>query len=250
MFVPPQTFLYQQTKALLNEKSLLKFAEEKIKTLGTSACPPYHLSFVIGGLSAEQCLKTVKLGSSKYLDGLPTSGSDGGRAFRDHEWEAKILKMTQDMGIGAQFGGKYFCHDVRVIRLPRHGASCPVGLGVSCSADRQAWGKITKDGVFLEQLEENPSQFLPEVKEEGLSEEVVQIDLNQPMAQIRKALSQYPIATRLSLSGTIIVARDIAHAKIQERLDNGGKWRAAQPRCSRASCAELSPASLVRVCPP
>jgi fumarate hydratase class I len=216
-----KTFLFQQTKALLNEKSLLAFAEEKIKGLGTSACPPYHLCFVIGGLSGEMALKTVKLGSAKYLDGLPTSGSAGGQAFRDLEWEQKILKMTQDMGIGAQFGGKYFCHDIRVIRLPRHGASCPVGLGVSCSADRQAWGKITKDGVFIEQLEEDPGQFLPEVKEDAVSEEVVNISLNQPMNQIRAELSKYPISTRLNLTGTIIVARDIAHAKIQERLDAG-----------------------------
>ncbi|GMH52255.1 hypothetical protein TrRE_jg6544 [Triparma retinervis] len=222
-----KTFLFQQTKALLNEKSLTEFAIEKIKTIGTSACPPYHLCFVVGGLSAEQCLKTVKLGSAKYLDGLPTSGSQGGRAFRDLEWEQKILKITQDMGIGAQFGGKYFCHDIRVIRLPRHGASCPVGLGVSCSADRQVWGKINKDGVFLEQLEEEPSKYLPEVtdKDESLSEEVVKVDLNKPMADIRKELSEYPIATRLSLTGTIIVARDIAHAKILERLEAGEEVR-------------------------
>jgi fumarate hydratase class I len=208
-------------------QSLTEFAIEKIKTIGTSACPPYHLCFVVGGLSAEQCLKTVKLGSAKYLDGLPTSGCLGGRAFRDLEWEQKILKITQDMGIGAQFGGKYFCHDIRVIRLPRHGASCPVGLGVSGSADRQVWGKINKDGVFLEQLEEEPSKYLPEVtdKDESLSEEVVKVDLNKPMADIRKELSEYPIATRLSLTGTIIVARDIAHAKILERLEAGEEVR-------------------------
>jgi len=216
-----KTFLYQQTKALLNEKSLLAFAEEKIKSLGTSACPPYHLSFVIGGLSAEQTLKTVKLGSTKYFDGLPTEGTTGGHAYRDIEWEEKILKMTQDLGIGAQFGGKYFCHDVRVIRLPRHGASCPVGLGVSCSADRQILGKINADGVHIEQLEEDPSKYLPEVTEDKLSEEVVQIDLNKPMDEIRKTLSEFPISTRLSLTGTIVVARDIAHAKIQERINAG-----------------------------
>jgi len=221
-----KTFLYQQTKALLNPDSLIKFMEEKIKTIGTAACPPYHLSIVIGGLSAELTLKTVKLASAKYLDWLPTTGNEGGRAFRDLEWEAKIHKLTQDMGIGAQFGGKYFCHDVRVIRLPRHGASCPVGLGVSCSADRQAWGKITKDGIFLEQLETNPSRFLPEVDEASLekaaSDDVVKVDLSRPMAEILKQLDAYPIATRLSLSGTMIVARDIAHAKILERLNSEG----------------------------
>ncbi len=218
-----KTFLFQQTKALLNEKSLTEFVEEKIKTIGTSACPPYHLCLVVGGLSAEMTLKTVKLGSAKYLDGLPTEGSQGGRAFRDIEWEERVNKMCQDMGVGAQFGGKYFAHDVRVIRLPRHGASCPVGLGVSCSADRQCWGKITKDGVFIEQLEEEPSKYLPEVTEDSnsLSAEVVNVNLNKPMDEIRAELSKYPIATRLNLSGTIIVARDIAHAKIKERLDAG-----------------------------
>jgi fumarate hydratase class I len=216
-----KTFLYQETKALLNPKRLMEFAEEKIKTLGTSACPPYHLAFVVGGMSAEMTLKTVKLASAKELDQLPTVGGPDGQAFRDVETEAKILKMTQDLGIGAQFGGKYFCHDIRVIRLPRHGASVPVGLGVSCSADRQAKAKITKDGVFLEQLEENPDKYIPEVKEEDLAGEVVKIDLNQPMASIRATLSQYPIKTRVSLTGTVIVARDIAHAKILERLEAG-----------------------------
>jgi fumarate hydratase class I len=222
-----KTFLYQQTKAVLNEKALLAFAEEKIKTLGTAACPPYHLSFVVGGLSAELNLKTVKLGSAKYYDSLPTSGSAGGRAFRDLEWEGRIHELTQRMGIGAQFGGKYFCHDVRVVRLPRHGASCPVGLGVSCSADRQAKGKITREGIFLEQLETDVDQYLPEVTEESLAAAssgapVVEIDLNQPMADIRATLSQYPTATRLMLTGTLIVARDIAHAKLLERLEADG----------------------------
>lgn len=216
-----KTFLYQQTKALLNEKSLLAFVEEKIKSLGTAACPPYHLSIVIGGLSAEQNLKTVKYGSAKYLDGLNTSGNEHGRGYRDLEWEEKILQITRDLGIGAQFGGKYFCHDVRVIRLPRHGASCPVGIGVSCSADRQALGKITEDGVFLEQLETDPSKYLPEVLGGDLSEDVVSIDLAQPMTKIRETLSALPVRSRVSLTGTIVVARDIAHAKIQERLDAG-----------------------------
>eukprot|EP00055_Hartaetosiga_balthica_P006523 m.20569 g.20569 ORF g.20569 m.20569 type:complete len:574 (+) comp5262_c0_seq2:87-1808(+) len=218
-----KTFLYQQTKALLNEKSLLEFLEHNVKTLGTSACPPYHLAVVIGGLSAELNLKTVKLASAKYLDHLHTTGNEHGRAFRDIEWEERILKMTQDMGIGAQFGGKYFCHDVRVIRLPRHGASCPVGIGVSCSADRQAKGKITEEGIFLEALETDVHKYLPDVTEDSLNttDEVVSIDLNQPMEDIRKSLAQYPIRTRLSLSGTLIVARDIAHAKLLERIENG-----------------------------
>ena len=198
-----------------------QFLDEKIRTLGTAACPPYHLAIVIGGTSAELTLKTVKLASARYLDGLPTSGNEFGQAFRDLEMEEEVHRMTQQMGIGAQFGGKYFCHDVRVIRLPRHGASCPVGIGVSCSADRQILGKITKDGVFLEQLETNPGQYLPEVTPESLSGEVVQIDLTRPMAEIRAKLSQYPIKTRLSLSGPLIVARDIAHAKLKERLDRG-----------------------------
>ncbi len=216
-----KTFLYQQTKALLNPQSLLKFLDAQIRTLGTSACPPYHLAIVIGGLSAEMTLKTVKLASARYLDNLPTSGNKYGQAFRDRELEQVVLKMTQDMGIGAQFGGKYFCHDVRVIRLPRHGASCPVAIGVSCSADRQILGKITKDGVYVEALERDPAKYLPEIDTSKLSGEVVKIDLNRPMDEIRKTLSQYPIKTRVSLSGPMIVARDIAHAKLKERLDRG-----------------------------
>lgn len=216
-----KTFLFQQTKALLNPDSLMKFLDEKIRSLGTSACPPYHLAIVIGGLSAEHTLKTVKLASARYYDTLPTKGDKFGSAFRDIETEQKVLELTRAMGIGAQFGGKYFCHDVRVIRLPRHGASCPVGIGVSCSADRNILGKITKDGVFLEQLEANPAQYLPEVTDDSLAGEVVQVDLNKPMSEIRALLSQYPIKTRVSLSGTMIVARDIAHAKLKERLDAG-----------------------------
>eukprot|EP00124_Ichthyophonus_hoferi_P003873 Ihof_evm2s371 gene=Ihof_evmTU2s371 len=216
-----KTFLYQQTKALLNPDSLLKFLDEKIKTIGTAACPPYHLCVVIGGLSAELNLKTVKMGSARYYDDLPTTGDEHGRAFRDIELEAKVHKLCQRSGIGAQFGGKYFAHDVRIIRLPRHGASCPVGLGVSCSADRQAHAKITKDGVFLEKLETNPAQYLPSVLESDLGNGVVQVDLNQPMAEILKQLSSHPIKTRLALTGTLVVARDIAHAKLKERLDAG-----------------------------
>ena len=216
-----KSFLFQQTKAVLNPKSLIEFLDVQLRTLGTAACPPYHLAVVVGGTSAELTMKTVKLASTKYLDGLPTAGSESGHAFRDLEMEQEILQLTQSMGIGAQFGGKYFCHDVRVIRLPRHGASCPIGIGVSCSADRQALGKITRDGVFVEQLETNPAQYLPDVDQEELGGEVVAIDLNQPMDEIRRTLSQYPIKTRVSLTGTIIVARDIAHAKLQERLDRG-----------------------------
>ncbi len=216
-----KSFLYQQTKAVLNPKSLIEFLDVQLRTLGTAACPPYHLAVVVGGTSAELTMKTVKLASTKYLDGLPTAGSESGHAFRDLEMEQEILQLTQSMGIGAQFGGKYFCHDVRVIRLPRHGASCPIGIGVSCSADRQALGKITRDGVFVEQLETSPAQYLPDVDQEELGGEVVAIDLNQPMDEIRRTLSQYPIKTRVSLTGTIIVARDIAHAKLQERLDRG-----------------------------
>ncbi len=216
-----KTFLYQETKALLNEKRLTEFVDEKIRTLGTAACPPYHLSIVIGGTSAEQTLKTVKLGSCKYLDELPTHGGSHGQAYRDTEWEDRILKMTQEMGIGAQFGGKYFCHDVRVIRLPRHGASCPVGIGVSCSADRQMKGKITKDGVFLEQLETNPAKYLPDITTDTLGGDVVDIDLRQPMKDVLAELSKHPVKTRVSLTGTLIVARDIAHAKLKERLDAG-----------------------------
>mmetsp|Transcript_5657 Transcript_5657/g.8711 ORF Transcript_5657/g.8711 Transcript_5657/m.8711 type:complete len:613 (-) Transcript_5657:439-2277(-) len=217
-----KTFLYQQTKALLNPGSLEAFLEEKIKTIGTSACPPYHLAIVIGGLSAELTLKTVKLASTKFYDDLPLEGSKDGRAFRDKGWEDHILKMTQKLGIGAQFGGKYFCHDVRVIRLPRHGASCPVGIGVSCSADRQILGKITKDGAFLEKLEEDVSKYIPEVTTDALSDEVVQIDLNAlTMDELRQKLSTYPTRTRLSLTGTIVVARDIAHAKMLAKIESG-----------------------------
>jgi len=216
-----KTFLYQETKALLNPKSLLAFVEEKIRTIGTSACPPYHLAFAIGGMSAEFTLKTVKLASCHYLDDLPTSGNNLGRAFRDLDLEKQILQRCVATGVGAQFGGKYFAHDVRVIRLPRHGASCPVGLGVSCSADRQILGKITKDGVFLEQLETNPAQYLPEVTDETLAGDVVTIDLNRPMPEILAELRKHPVATRLSLTGPIVVARDIAHARLKERLDAG-----------------------------
>lgn len=224
-----KTFLYQQTKALLNTGSLEKFLEEKIKTIGTSACPPYHLAIVIGGLSAEQNLKTVKLASTKYYDTLPTEGDPNvsGRAFRDLGWEEHVLEMTRNLGIGAQFGGKYFCHDVRVVRLPRHGASCPVGIGVSCSADRQVKGKITKDGVFIEQLETDVSKYLPEVTDDHLEDEssakgVVKIDLNSmSMEQLRQTLSKYPVRTRLSLTGTIVVARDIAHAKMLQKIESG-----------------------------
>ncbi|MEX0694586.1 MAG: fumarate hydratase [Rhodospirillales bacterium] len=216
-----KTFLYQETKALLNEKRLSEFVDEKIRTLGTAACPPYHLSIVIGGTSAELTLKTVKLGSCRYLDGLPTHGGSNGQAYRDIDWEERILKMTQSMGIGAQFGGKYFCHDVRVIRLPRHGASCPVGIGVSCSADRQMKGKITRDGVFLEQLEHNPAKYLPDISTETLGGDVVEIDLGRPMVEVLAELTKHPVKTRVSLTGTLIVARDIAHAKLKERLDAG-----------------------------
>jgi fumarate hydratase class I len=200
---------------------MVAFLKEKILTLGTAACPPYHLAIVIGGTSAEQTLKTVKLASTRYLDNLPTQGSDAGHAFRDLEMEAEVHKLTQSLGVGAQFGGKYFCHDVRVIRLPRHGASLPIGLGVSCSADRQALGKITRDGVFLEQLEANPAQYLPEIDEASLGGEVVPIDLTRPMPEILETLNRYPVRTRLLLNGPIIVARDLAHAKIRERLERG-----------------------------
>ena len=217
-----KTFLYQQTKALLNEGSLESFLEAQIKTIGTSACPPYHLAIVIGGLSAELTLKTVKLASTKFYDDLPTEGDATGRAFRDTAWEEYILNMTRKLGIGAQFGGKYFCHDVRVIRLPRHGASCPVGMGVSCSADRQVLGKITKDGVFIEKLEDDVSKYLPEVLSEDLSDDVVKINLNElSMKELRNKLSEFPIRTRLSLTGTIVVARDIAHAKLLKRIQDG-----------------------------
>jgi fumarate hydratase class I len=215
-----KSFLYQATPSVLTKDRMLAFLKEKIMTLGTAACPPYHLAIVIGGTSAELCMKTVKLASARYLDALPTTGSINGNAFRDLEMEQEILKMTQASGVGAQFGGKYFCHDVRVIRLPRHGASLPIGLGVSCSADRQVLGKITRDGVYLEELEHNPAQYLPEV-EQALGGEVVQIDLNMPMPDILAKLRQYPTKTRLSLTGTMIVARDSAHAKLRERLDRG-----------------------------
>lgn len=216
-----KTFLYQETKALLNPQRLARFLEEKLRMLGTAACPPYHLAIVVGGMSAEYNLKTAKLASARYLDGLPTEGTASGHALRDVELEAQVLDMTRQFGIGAQFGGKYFCHDVRVIRLPRHGASLPVGVAVSCSADRQAKAKITPEGVFLEQLERDPARFLPEVNDEQLSDEVVKIDLNRPMSEIRQELSRLPMKTRVSLTGPLVVARDIAHAKIAERLEAG-----------------------------
>ena len=216
-----KTFLFQQTKALLNDEKLAEFMAEKIASLGTSACPPYHLAVVIGGLSAEMTLKTVKYASTRYYDNLPTSGSAGGRAFRDLDMEAKIHTLTQTMGIGAQFGGKYFCHDVRVVRLPRHGASCPVGIGVSCSADRQALGRIDSEGVWIEELETDPAQYLPEVEDNSLGGDVVNVDLNRPMTEVLEELSRCPVKTRLALTGTLVVARDIAHAKLQERLDSG-----------------------------
>eukprot|EP01071_Lankesteria_metandrocarpae_P006974 Lankesteria_metandrocarpae@DN4540_c0_g1_i2.p1 len=227
-----KTFLYQKTKALLKPDSLIEFIRDAAKSIGTSACPPYHLAIVIGGLTAEQTLKTVKLASCRYLDGLPTEGNDCGRAFRDLEWEERVLEMTKSLGIGAQFGGKYFCHDVRVIRLPRHGASCPVGIGVSCSADRQALAKITSEGVFLEKLEEDPGRFLDELTDAHFAEEtqspadtqaeVIKVDLNSGMPSILAQLSKYPVTTRLSLSGTLIVARDIAHSKLQDILTSQG----------------------------
>jgi len=216
-----KTFLFQETKALLNPESLLRFVDQKIRTLGTAACPPYHLAIVIGGTSAEMTLKTVKLASCRYLDTLPTRGSKLGHAIRDPELEERVMALAAATGIGAQFGGKYFCHDVRVIRLPRHGASCPVGIGVSCSADRQALGKITREGVFLEQLETNPAHYLPEVGQAELGSAVVKIDLRRPMSEIRATLSRYPVKTRLSLSGPMIVARDIAHAKLKEQIERG-----------------------------
>ncbi|HBU39962.1 MAG TPA: fumarate hydratase [Acidimicrobiaceae bacterium] len=216
-----KSFLYQETKALLNPTSLTEFLDEKLRTLGTAACPPYHLAVVIGGTSAEHALKTAKYASAKYLEMLPTAGSEAGHGFRDLEWEERILELTREFGIGAQFGGKYFCHDVRVVRLPRHGASCPVAIAVSCSADRQAFAKITADGIFLEQLEEDPAKYLPDTSDAELSDEVIDINLNRPMNEIREELSKFPVKTRLSLTGTLVVARDIAHAKIQERLDAG-----------------------------
>jgi fumarate hydratase class I len=216
-----KSFLYQETKAVLNPARMASFLEEKIRSLGTAACPPYHLAIVVGGTSAEFALKTAKYASARYLDTLPTSGSASGHGFRDTGLEQTVLEITRKTGIGAQFGGKYFCHDVRVIRLPRHGASCPVAIAVSCSADRQALGKITADGVFLEQLETDPAQYLPDPASVTDEAEVVAIDLNRPMSQIRAELTKYPIKTRLSLTGTMVVARDIAHAKIAERLDAG-----------------------------
>ena len=216
-----KSFLFQETPARLNPQSMLDFLDEKIRTLGTAACPPYHLAIVIGGTSAEFNLKTVKLATCRYLDTLPTAGNDKGQAFRDLEMEEQVLDLTRRMGIGAQFGGKYFCHDVRVIRLPRHGASLPIGLGVSCSADRQALGKITREGVFLEQLEMNPAAYLPEIDEAGLGGDVVEIDLDRPMDEIRATLGRHPVRTRLSLTGTMVVARDAAHARIKDRLDAG-----------------------------
>jgi fumarate hydratase class I len=217
-----KSFLYQETKAVLNPKSLMSFLDEKLRSLGTAACPPYHLAIVIGGTTAEYAVKTAKLASTKYLDSLPLSG-DGktGHGFRDVEMEAEVLKLTQGFGIGAQFGGKYFCHDVRVIRLPRHGASLPIAIAVSCSADRQALGKITAEGIFIEQLEVEPAHFLPETTDEHLDDNVVRIDLNQPMNKICEELSKWPVKTRLSLNGSLVVARDLAHAKIKEQLDAG-----------------------------
>jgi fumarate hydratase class I len=218
-----KSFLFQETKAILNPKRMLEFLDEKIRSLGTAACPPYHLAVVIGGTSAEFALKTAKYASAHYLDNLPTEGSMDAHGFRDLELEEEVFKLTQSFGIGAQFGGKYFCHDVRVVRLPRHGASCPVAIAVSCSADRQALGKITSEGVFLEQLETDPAQYMPDagVAEDISGGEVVKVDLNQPMSEILAQLSSYPVKTRLSLTGPLVVARDIAHAKIQERLDAG-----------------------------
>jgi fumarate hydratase, class I len=216
-----KTFLYQETKALLNPKRLAAFLDEKLRSLGTAACPPYHLAIVVGGTSAEHNLKVAKLASARYLDTLPPQGSPLGHAFRDVDLEQQVLEMTRQFGIGAQFGGKYFCHDVRVVRLPRHGASCPVGLAVSCSADRQAKARITAEGVFIEQLERDPAHYLPDVGEEELTDDVVHVDLEQPMAEIRAVLTRLPVKTRVSLTGPLVVARDIAHAKIKERLDAG-----------------------------
>jgi fumarate hydratase class I len=217
-----KSFLYQESKVVLNPTSFMNWLDEKLRSIGTAACPPYHLAIVIGGTSAEFTVKTAKLASTKYLDSLPTTGdAKTGRAFRDLELEAQVHKLTQNLGIGAQFGGKYFCHDVRVIRLPRHGASLPIAIAVSCSADRQAKAKITKDGIFLEQLEQDPAHFLPETTEEHLDSDVVQIDLNRPMAEILQTLAKSPIKTRLSLTGTLVVARDLAHAKIKELIDSG-----------------------------
>jgi fumarate hydratase class I len=216
-----KSFLFQETRALLNEASLMRFLDEKLRAIGTSACPPYHLAIVVGGTSAEYALKVAKYASARYLDDLPSGGNNLGVGFRDHQVEQQVLELTRGFGIGAQFGGKYFCHDVRVVRLPRHGASCPVAIAVSCSADRQALGKITRHGVFLEELERDPAHFLPEVTDEDLHGVGIPIDLSRPMDEIRSTLSRYPVKTRLSLTGPMVVARDIAHAKIKERLDAG-----------------------------
>jgi fumarate hydratase, class I len=216
-----KTYLYQETKALLNPAKLVPFLVEKMKTLGTAACPPYHIAFCIGGTSAETNLKTVKLASAKYYDNLPTSGNEGGQAFRDVELEKEVLLEAQRMGLGAQFGGKYFAHDIRIVRLPRHGASCPVGMGVSCSADRNIKAKINKDGIWIEKMEDNPGQYIPKELRNAGEGDAVQINLNQPMADILKELDKYPVSTRLSLNGTIIVGRDIAHAKLNERIEAG-----------------------------
>ena len=216
-----KSFLFQETRALLTPERLRSFIDDKLRMIGTAACPPYHLALVIGGTSAEHTLKLAKLASTRYLDSLPTQGNEYGQAFRDLEMEAEVLKLSQEIGIGAQFGGKYFCHDVRVVRMPRHGASCPVGLAVSCSADRQILAKITAEGLFLEALETEPVKYLPEISDAQLGGTVVDIDLNRPMDEIRATLSQHPVSTRLSLTGPMIVARDIAHAKLKERLDAG-----------------------------
>ncbi len=216
-----KSLLFQETRALLNPGRFLEFVDEKLRILGTAACPPYHLAIVVGGTSAEYSLKIAKLASARFLDNLPTAGNEFGQAFRDLEMEEKVLKMSQEIGIGAQFGGKYFCHDVRVVRMPRHGASCPVAIAVSCAADRQILSKITRDGIFLEELETEPSKYLPDIADEALGGEVVKIDLSRPMSEIRATLSGYPVATRLSLTGPMIVARDIAHARLKERLDSG-----------------------------
>ena len=217
-----KSFLYQETKSVLNPASFMKWLEEKLRSIGTAACPPYHLAIVIGGLSAEHNVKTAKLASTKYLDSLPTSGDAAtGHGFRDLELEERVLELTRTLGIGAQFGGKYFCHDVRIVRLPRHGASLPISIAVSCSADRQAKAKITKDGIFLEELERDPAHFLPDTTDEHLDDNVVKIDLNQPMDVVRAELSKHPVKTRVSLTGTIVVARDLAHSRIKESLDAG-----------------------------
>ena len=217
-----KSFLYQETKSVLSPAAFIKWLDEKLRSIGTAACPPYHLAIVIGGLSAEQNVKTAKLASTKYLDSLPTSGDAAtGHGFRDLELEERVLELTRTLGIGAQFGGKYFCHDVRIVRLPRHGASLPISIAVSCSADRQAKAKITKDGIFLEELERDPARFLPDTTDEHLDDSVVKIDLNQPMAAVRAELSKHEVKTRVSLTGTIVVARDLAHARIKEALDAG-----------------------------